>query len=133
MAYKLELPSGSRIHPVVHVSQLKKYIPAQQEVSTDLSSVTNVDDATLEPVSILGSRLSRRAGASAPRIKVKWGTHHSALINEEDESNLRCRFPHAPAWGQAGSQGEGNVMTKRALKRQQRRWERLALKLKTRG
>ena len=95
MAYKLELPSGSRIHPVVHVSQLKKYIPAQQEVSTDLSSVTNVDDAILEPVSILGSCLSRRAGASAPRIKVKWGTHHSALINEEDESDLRCRFPHA--------------------------------------
>jgi len=115
VADKLELPAGSRIHPVVHVSQLKRHVPARQEVSTDLSTVYFDDDATMEPVCVLGFRLARRAGASAFRIKVQWATHHDALITEADESDLRHRFPNAPAWGQAGSQGEGNVVTKRTL------------------
>ena len=119
VAYKLDLPQGSRIHPVVHVSQLKKHISAHQPVSTDLSSVNSESDAILEPIYILNSRLVPHAGASAAIIKVQWGEHSTALITEEDEADLRCRYPTAPAWGQAGSQGVGNVMTKRTLRRQQ--------------
>lgn len=37
VAYKLEIPEDSRIHPVVHVSQLKKHVPATMTVSDDLS------------------------------------------------------------------------------------------------
>jgi ribosomal protein L21E len=37
VAYKLALPTGSRIHDVVHVSQLKRHLAPQQQVSGRLS------------------------------------------------------------------------------------------------
>ena len=64
VAYKLELPPDAKIHPVVHVSQLKKHIPPSTMVSTDLSALCTDPSAALEPDKFLDSKFVRRGSST---------------------------------------------------------------------
>lgn len=114
VAYKLQLPAHALIHPVVHVSQLKHHIPPHIEVSTDLATVcTDPTDSPI-PVAMLDRALKGAGGATSSRVLVQWNSA-SQLISWEDEQDLRRRFPGAPAWGQAASEGGGNVMNHKTI------------------
>lgn len=103
MAYKLDLPPSS-IHPVFHVSQLKKAL-------APLVSVAQLPDSLAGfqvPEQVLQRRLS---SDDNPQILVKWLGLSSSLATWEDLSALQQAFPHAPACGQAGLHRGGNVST----------------------
>jgi len=102
VAYKLNLPPHSKIHPVIHVSQLKKHVSPATQVSSDLSVIPTDSSLDILPVMLLDRKMVAHAGAVAPRIKVQWSQMPSTMANWEDESDLRRRFPTAPAWGHAG-------------------------------
>jgi hypothetical protein len=109
VAYKLELPAGSRIHDVVHVSQLKRHLPSQQQISDIQSILALESDVSLQPVQILETRSIQHGGHAVPQVRVTWDTAMPASVTWEDAWALHHQFPHALAWGQASSQGVGHV------------------------
>ncbi|XP_066320522.1 uncharacterized protein [Miscanthus floridulus] len=107
VAYKLELPPSSTIHLVFHVSLLKPATSSKYVVSPP--SLPDVDHDLPIPEAVLQRRLHPRHDGAVPQVLVKWSGLDASLATWEDEEALRQQFPQAPAWGHAGSQGEGDV------------------------
>ena len=92
VAYKLELPTGSRIHPVFHVSQLKRHVGS----TTSQSHLPLLDDAGVlvkEPISILDRRIIRKGGIAVTEVLVQWRNTFPEDATWEDFSSLRQQFP----------------------------------------
>jgi len=109
VAYKLDLPSDVKIHPVVHVSQLKKHIGPQVQVSSYLSSIPVDHSAELLPVAVINTKLVTRSSSVVQQLLVQWSGLPASLATWEENHDCRHRFPEAPAWGQPGFHGGGNV------------------------
>ena len=106
VAYRLALPVTSNIHPVVHVSQLKL---AEGFKGTAVPNLpTNIPQFRV-PLKVLRSRLINRVGSQLHQSLIQWSGLPVELATWEDYEALKQFFPSAPAWGQAGSQGGGNV------------------------
>ena len=72
VAYKLDLPSHSSIHPVFHVSQLKGYTPDFTPVFADLPLIPALDAAETYPEQILDRQLVKQGNAAVPQVLIKW-------------------------------------------------------------
>lgn len=104
VAYRLALPDATSIHPVFHVSQLK------QAWGTGCSALPVLPEA-LESWQVPEKILQRRMVSQGAQVLVKWSSLPTELATWENLGSLHQRFPAAPAWGHAGSQGERGVST----------------------
>jgi len=106
VAYKLELPPMSSIHPVFHVSLLK---PASSAVLAVSARLLDLDNNMQVPERVLQSRLHQRGSHSVKQLLIKWSGLDDDLATWEDADAVMQRFPGAPAWGHAGTQGGRDV------------------------
>jgi hypothetical protein len=104
VAYKLELPAHSFIHPVFHVSQLKKAVGAGHQVTPVLSHDFAIK---LAPEQVLDTRVVARGSNQVKQVFIKWNNLPITLATWEDYDAIREEFPRATAWGQAVLQGGG--------------------------
>ena len=101
VAYMLDLLDSCRIHPVVHVSQLKLHVPPHEQVPSDLSSLPANPSQVMVPLAILDHRLVSLGSSSRPRVLMQWSDIHPQLTTWEDAQDIARRFPGPLACGQA--------------------------------
>ena len=92
VAYKLQLPENSHIHPVFHMSLLKKYVGGQP-VSLKLPTRNSSEEPTLEPEAILDRRVIYQQGAPLIQVLVKWSQLPMDDNAWEYLPNLLKQFP----------------------------------------
>lgn len=110
-AYKLELPEGSLVHPVFHVSQLKQHIQDHTPVFSSLPVVEDLSVSDTVPEAIRDRRPVKKGNVAHLQVLIKWASLRDSFLTWEDYAVLKKRFPNAPAWGQVGSEGDDSFAT----------------------
>ncbi|GMI93715.1 hypothetical protein HRI_003040800 [Hibiscus trionum] len=92
VAYKLQLPLGSQVHPVFHVSQLKKRVGSDR-VQSELPVVDPDGSISKEPCRILDRRLGRRDNRAVTEVLVEWFNPFPEDSTWEVLHVLKQRYP----------------------------------------
>ena len=82
VAYKLDLPKTSKVHPIFHVSQLKKHVgPCDNQTQLPLLDETCV--IMKEPISIINKRINKKGNQAVTKVLVQWlNTFHEVATWE---------------------------------------------------
>lgn len=72
-----------------------------------LPQVADLTVVNTVPKEVVDRRLVRKGNSAIPQVKLTWEGLPSTATTWEDYNVVKARFPHAPAWGQAGSSAWG--------------------------
>ncbi|XP_019163579.1 PREDICTED: uncharacterized protein LOC109159923 [Ipomoea nil] len=112
VAYRLELPVGAAIHPVFHVSQLKKKV-GEGMIPQPTLPLTDPEEMVLaQPLASLGKRLIKKNNQAEVEILVQWANLPKEAATWENYHHITKQFPEFDPWGQGSLEGEGNVTNK---------------------
>ena len=95
VAYKLALPEGSQVHPMFHVSRLRKRLYEQDQVIDSGILVDYEEPAVLphEPEKVLDTHDLRTRHLIRRQVLVKWKDRPYEGSTWENITTLRKRFP----------------------------------------
>ena len=109
MSYKLELPASSQVHPIFHVSCLKKVIGEKIRVQTIFPELDNEGKIILELEAITDTRIFQLRNRSISEYLIKWRKLHAEDSTWEDESFIHKHPELLKRCGQHLSEWEGHV------------------------
>lgn len=89
VAYKLDLPPDSQIHPVFHVSLLKKAYGS----TTPVIPLPHSPRFLLQPRAIIDKRVVKRGNKAATQVLVHWDGLSLADASWEYLEDFKLRFP----------------------------------------
>ena len=107
VAYKLRLPFAAKVHPVFHISQLKKAV-GDHSVESDLplGMAMEVSDLS-EPEAILSSRERHVHGEHITEWLVQWKQRPIEEATWEKASDIQIQFPQISLEDKARISGGG--------------------------
>lgn len=96
VAYRLALPPElERVHKVVHISQLRRYISDPSHVLQ--LEILHLDDKLSYkevPVEIPYTKVRKTRGGKTQLVKVLWSNHKTEEATWEAEKAMREKYPH---------------------------------------
>jgi hypothetical protein len=93
VTYQLALPSHSKLHPVFHVSCLKKVIGTKCQIQTNLPELVEERSIWLQPHVVLDQRERRLRQRTIKEVLVQWKDTTPADATWEPTTILQ-QFPH---------------------------------------
>ncbi|CAN1845235.1 Transposon Tf2-9 polyprotein [Linum perenne] len=97
VAYELDLPKDSQIHPVFHVSLLKKSLNPGIAAQTQLPVVDADGGMKLEPLNILARRFVKKNNVAVTEVLVHWSHQNEVDASWEEWSDFNTKFPNFQA------------------------------------
>ncbi|GKA82377.1 retrotransposable element Tf2 [Tanacetum coccineum] len=92
VAYRLQLPPSSQVHPVFHVSQLKLCKGSSHKMGVLPHCGLN-GLLSAEPIVILDRRLAKVNNTAVAYVLVKWSNHTVEDATWENYADLIQRYP----------------------------------------
>ncbi|OMP05180.1 reverse transcriptase [Corchorus capsularis] len=93
VAYELELPSEAKIHPVFHVSLLKKCYGSHTDHYAPLPKTFVEDQPVLEPSDILNCRTTMLNGVVTKQYLIQWKDLAAVDATWEWEEDMKVNYP----------------------------------------
>ncbi|XP_071914010.1 uncharacterized protein [Coffea arabica] len=93
VAYRLNLPTSSKVHPVFHVSLLKKKVSDKATPTLQLPETNEKGHWRVEPVAVIGRRMVKRRNAATTQWLIHWWGTDPAEATWEDAEEIRKQFP----------------------------------------
>lgn len=88
-AYKLDLPTTAKVHPVFYVSVLKKKIGDDHcKSSSTLPPLDGYGQFVVEPLAILDRKLIKKNNVAFSQVLVQWSNTLASEATWEDWDNL---------------------------------------------
>ncbi|XP_052171660.1 uncharacterized protein LOC127787642 [Diospyros lotus] len=95
VAYKLRLPEGIHVHPMFHVSLLKRSIELGASTSPQLLEIEDELEEHLEPRAILDRRVVHQGAVPLIQVLVQWSHLQSDCTTWEYLHELLKKFSRA--------------------------------------